>query len=117
VAAAEDVNVEMVDGLAAVRAGVDHKAIAFREAFGTSNFSGSREQVAEERSVTAVAVGERGHVIARNHEEMRGSLCVDIKERDAFVVLVDLLGGDSSSDDLAEEAIHSGISLQEWFVT
>ena len=117
VAAAEDVNVEMVNGLAAVGAGVDHHAIALREASGARNFSGSRKQMAEKSGVRGIAVGERDDVLARNHKKMRGGLRVDVKEPDAFVVLVDLLGGDGSSDDLAEEAIHGGISLQEWFVS
>jgi len=103
----------MVDGLAAVGASVDDHAIALCESFRASNFSGCRKQVAEEREVTAVAVGEGRDVLTGNHEEVRRRLGVDVKECDALVVLMNRLRGDGSIDDLAEEAVHSGISLQE----
>jgi len=113
VAAAQDVDVKVVDGLAAVGAGVDDHAIAVDEPFRTSNFSGSGKQVAEERSVTGIAVGERGDVFSGNDEEMSGRLRIDVEEGDAAVVLVNELGGDGSGDDLAEEALHGGTSVQE----
>lgn len=112
-AAAENVNVEMVDRLATVLTGVDHQAITLGEAFCASDFSGSRKQMAEERGVRGIAVGERDEVLAGDDEKMRGSLRVDVKERDAFLILVDLVGGDGPRNDLAEKAIHSGTSLQE----
>lgn len=47
VTAAEDMDVEMIDGLAAVGAGVDDDAIAFRESFGAGNFCSGCEQVSK----------------------------------------------------------------------
>ncbi len=114
-AAAQHVQVEMIDGLAAVGAGVDHHAIAVGEAFRARNISRRNEQVAEQGSVITGAVGERRDVLARHHEEVRGRLRVNVGERNAFLVLVNELRGNGSSDDLAEKAIHNGISLQERF--
>ena len=51
VAAAEDVDVEVFDGLAAVGAGVDDEAVAVPEALGLGDLTGGGEEGAEKAGV------------------------------------------------------------------
>jgi hypothetical protein len=113
VAAAEDVEVEMIDALAAVGAGVDDDTIPIGQALFARNIGGGGEKVAEQGGVTAADACERCDVLARDHEKMGRRLRVNVSERDALFVLVNGLGGNGSSDDLAKKAIHIGNSVQE----
>jgi hypothetical protein len=100
--AAEHVHVEMVDGLAAVGAGVDDDAVAFGKALVAGYCSGRSKQVAEKSGVIFAGVSERCDVLARDHEKVGGRLRVDVRERDTLVVLEQELGRDGSFNDLAE---------------
>jgi len=48
---------------------------------------------------------QRRDVLARNDEDMKRRLGIDVLERDKILVLVDELTGDRASDDLTEQAI------------
>ena len=115
VAAAEHVDVEMIDGLAAVGAGVDDDAIAVAQSFCARGVGGHGEQVAKQGRMFAGSVGKRLEVLPRHHQKMGGRLRVDVSERNAFLVLKEEFCRNGSIDDLAEQTIHSGISLQERF--
>ena len=113
-AVAEQVDVKMIDGLAAVGAGVDDHAIAVGEAFGTCDFGCGPEEMAEEFFVVGVGFGEGDDVLAGGDEDVDRGLRMDVGEGVALAVLVDGGGGDGAVDDLAEEAGHGVISVQQW---
>lgn len=108
-AAAEEVDVEMFDGLAAVCAGVDDGAVAVVQALLGGDLSGSGEQLAEEcGGFAAELAGEEQtrDVFAGDDQNVHGRLRVDIREGDDVRVLVEQLRGDGTVDDLAKEAAH-----------
>jgi len=104
-AATEEVQVEVVDGLAAIVAGVDDQAVAVGEGVGAGEIGGDGGEMAEEGSVVRGGVGERGEVLLGDDEDVSGGLRVDVGEGEGEVVLVEAGGGDGAGDDLAEEAV------------
>jgi hypothetical protein len=101
-ASTEKVDVEMLDALAAVGAGVDDGAIAFGEPLLAGDFSGSAEKVADERLLFGGDLVERVEVLAGHDEDVDGSLRVDVGEGVAEVVFVNGLGGNFTLEDFAE---------------
>jgi hypothetical protein len=97
---------EMVDGLAAVGAGIDHDAVAVSEAFVAGDLRGREQQMSEEFTMVLSGGGGGLDVLAGDDEEVYGRLGIDIGEGVAAVVLVDGRGGDGALDDLAEQAAH-----------
>ena len=95
---------EVVDGLAAVSAGVGYDPIAVGE-IAVAEGGGGFEQVAEDFGGGCGGVGE---VLFGNEEQVRGSLGVDVGEGEAEVVFVDGLDGDGAVDNLAEDAVVHG---------
>jgi hypothetical protein len=101
-AAAEQVDVEMVDGLAAVMAGVENDAVAAGEFLFAGNLGGGPEQVAEQRGMVRTGISEGCEMFARNDEHVDGRLRVDVGEGVTQRVLIDGRGRDASIDDFAE---------------
>ncbi len=99
---------EVVDGLAAVVAGVDDQAVPVGEAVCAGEVGGYGGEVAEERGVFLGDVGERGEVLLGDDKEVGGGLGVDVGKGDGLVVFMEALGGDGAGDDLAEEAVGVG---------
>ena len=99
-------DVEVVDGLAAVGAGVDDEAVAVGEVLGAGDFADGVEEMAEERFVILRRMGMRGEVVLGDDEDVGGSLRVEVREGESLLVFVDAGGGDFSRDDLAEETAH-----------
>jgi hypothetical protein len=107
------VDVEMIHGLAAVLAGVDHHAVAPKEAFVTGDLRRGPQQVAEQRAIPFNAVGQRLNVFTRRYQHMHRRLRVNVREGVTLLVLVDGGGGDASVNDFAKEATHSDTSVQD----
>ena len=105
-AAAEEVDVEVVDGLAAVGAGVDDEAVAVGEVLPAGDFAGCVEEVAEGGFVVLRGVGVGGQVVFGDDEDVGGGLGIDVREGEGLLVFVDAGGGDFAGDDFAEEAGH-----------
>ena len=82
-AAAEEVDVEVEDGLARVGAGVDDGAVAaLGEALFARDARGDEEEVAEQRFVRLARFARGGYVRARDDERVRGRLRVYVAEDD-----------------------------------
>lgn len=96
----------VIDGLAAVVAGVDDGAVSAGQALGTSDFSRGPVQVAEKLVVLLLHLRNGGDVPARDDENVHGRLRFDVSERIAVVILINRFGWNASIDDLAEEAAH-----------
>lgn len=82
-ATAEDVEVEVIDGLAAVGTVVNHDAIAVFESDLGGDSLGGQEQMSEEGMVLGFGVGKLGNQLFGNNEDMNWSLGVNIFEGEA----------------------------------
>jgi hypothetical protein len=82
--AAEHVKVEMIDGLAAILAGVDHDPIAFvGQALLAGDSRSEQQQISE--TVRLSGILDRCNVPAWNDEQMRGSLRVYVSKHESIV--------------------------------
>lgn len=112
-ASAEQMDVDVIDGLPAVFSGIDHRSIAPSQSFGASNLSGYPVQMSDEGAVLAASMCNGADVLTRNDQHVHRCLRIDIGKGVALVVLVYGLGRDTSLDDPAKEAAHFGFSLHE----
>jgi len=118
VAAAQQVEVEVFDGLAAVVAGVNDYSVA-SGVFGQAqagllgDFGGGGEEVAEEGCVVGGGFGQRGEVLFGDDEDVGGGLGVDVGEGEDLVVFVEPGYWDGVGDDFAEQA-HGGLRVCGW---
>jgi hypothetical protein len=103
-ASAEDVDVEMVDGLTAVVAGVEHEAEAVGE-FAFGERCGFFEQVAED---VGRSFGHVSEVALGDEQPVSGGLRVDVGEGERVVVFMDGFDWDLVIGDLAEETVWHG---------
>jgi hypothetical protein len=103
---AEQVDVKMIHGLAAVFAGVDDDAVAFGESFIAGYCGSRREEMAEDVAVFITGGVERGKVFARNDEDVDGRYRMNVGKGVAELILVDGGGRDGAIGDFAEEAGH-----------
>ena len=87
--ATHHMQVEMGHGLAAVVAGIDDDAVAFREAVLACNLRRNPHQVTEESSVFGDGVGKGSDVLARNDENMYGRFGADVGKGVNEVILID----------------------------
>jgi len=104
--AAEQVDVQMVDRLAAVGAGVDDQAVAVGKVLCAGDFAGGVEELAEALGVVLRGVRVRSDVVFGDDEDVDRRLRIDVGEGEGVLVLVDAGGGDFAGDDFAEEAAH-----------
>ena len=80
-AAAQDVQVEVVHRLAAIGAGVDDDTVAFCvKTFHAGDFGGCFEQVAEELAMLNGGLGVGGDVVFGNQQQVGGSLGINIRK-------------------------------------
>lgn len=107
-ATAEDVDVEVGDGFAAVGAVVDHDAVTGGEVELTGHRAGGEQEVAKERLVIGRGGADARDDLFRDDEEVRGRLRRDVVKDDAEVVFVLDLGGDFAGNDAFEEGGHGG---------
>ena len=84
---------EMVDGLATVRAGVHDEPVAAVEVMRAGDVAGLRQQPAQQPGVLRQCVGMGGDVTLGNDEYVRGGLRVDVGEGEHVFGLVKALGG------------------------
>jgi len=105
VPSAEEVEVDVEDGLAGGFAGVDDHAVAVRREFQVArDLRGAQQHVSDDRVVLIGHLVERRDVFARNDEDVRRRLRVDVVERDDLVVFVHFFCRDLARRDAAEEA-------------
>ena len=109
--AAEQVQMQVIDGLASISAGIDDHAVAGGEILFTGDFGHGPQEMAEQGAVIGGCFCERNDVPARDDKQMHWRLRMDVGEGDALLVFVDACGGNASVDDLAEEAAHTWFSV------
>jgi hypothetical protein len=104
-------DMQVLDRLAAVFAGVEDDAVAFAEALLAGDCGGGQKQVTEQRLLAGVCLIERVNMRARHKKHVRGCRWIDVGEAVALLVLIDLVRGNCACDDLAEKAIHNAFSV------
>ena len=102
----QQVDVEVVYGLATMLSRIDHSAIATMEPFRPGDLGCGPMQVADQRIVLFAGVGDGGDVLAGNDKDVNRGLWIDIGEGIALVVLVYGLGGNASINDLTKDTAH-----------
>ena len=93
---------EMIDGLTAVRTGVDHQTIAGGQTLLAGDLGDGPQQVTEQLAIRRVGVIQRGDVFAWRHQHMDRRLGMEVGEGVAQFVLIDRLRGNASVNDLAK---------------
>jgi len=106
--AAEQVDVQMVDGLAAVGAGVDDQPIAIAEILSSCDLAGGGNKLAEHGCVLRRGVIERGEMLFGDEQDVHRRLGVNVREGEDVVVLIEAFDGNGAGDDFAEQTIHAG---------
>lgn len=80
---AKQMQMQMVDRLAAIRAGVDHDAVTTIQPRTARHLRGLRHQVSKQRSMLFLRVCLGGDVFPGNDEQMGRSLWVQVREAQA----------------------------------
>ena len=93
---------EVVDGLAALVAGVKHDTVAAVQLSSARSVGGDGQQMAEKGRIFGGCLGLRGDVLFGDHQQMSRSLWVDVGKDDAEIVLVHAVCGDRTLYDFAE---------------
>ena len=99
--------VDVIDGLAAVVACVDNGAISIRQAFGACDLRSGPVQMSEELVVLFLGMRDGRNVPPRDDEHVYRRLRLQVHESIALVVLIDSFRWNTSIDDLAKKAAHS----------
>ncbi len=102
---AQQVQMQVMNGLAAVRAGIDDQSMSVAELMRAGKVRSYGHQMPQQRRMFFRNVGKRGEMLLRDDEQMRRCLRVNVGKGDALGIFVKELGGDNAGDDLAEEAI------------
>jgi hypothetical protein len=98
------VQVQVLDGLASVRIGVDHDAVTrLGKSVIPGDPGGEQHQASELNGV--VSIVERGDVSPRDHNEVRRRLRIDVAERDRVIGKSDDVRGYLAVHNSAEEAL------------
>ena len=103
--AAEQMEMEMVYGLAAIVSGVDDHAIASIQLLPSGDLCCHSHEMPQQRSVLGQRLRLRRDVLFGNNQQVRRRLRVDIGKADAEFILVHSIGGDGAGDDFAEQAV------------
>ena len=102
---AEDVEVQVHDGLAAVRAAVVDDAVAAAEAFRLGDLGDGFKAACDPHAVLRCYLVSAGDMSLGNNEDVHRSLRIDVAESIDILILIDLCAGDIPGDYLAKQAI------------
>jgi hypothetical protein len=109
-AAGEEVEMEVVDGLAAVAAGIDDDAVSVGEFQFAGQIADHQVDVADEVGIVVGQIGQRRDLFFGDHQHVGWGLWRDVVERQAAIVFVEDVGRDLFVDDLLEYRRHGGAS-------
>jgi hypothetical protein len=110
---AQKMDVQMKNGLAAVIVRIDHDAVSFfGKTLTASDLGGGQKQLAERFPVALSRLVERGNVLARDQQNMRRSLRVDVVKSHAKIVFVNFFRRNIARNDFAKNTIFTHIRKQ-----
>ena len=104
-AAAEQMHMKVIDGLAAVAAGVNDETVAVIQALFPGEGAGLGKQGAEEGGVFRQRVGVGRNVALGDEQDVGRGLGVNVSESEDIGGFMQALDGDHARDDLAKKAV------------
>ena len=99
---AQQVNVQVVDGLSPVVAGIDDGAEAAGQSLTAGDARRNQVKISQQLLVFGGCFCQRGDVLARYNQHMRGSLGMDIPEGVSPIVLKYLIRRNFAGHDFAK---------------
>ena len=103
--ATQQMQVQMKHGLAGTAAVVDHGAIAGEQVAFRGQLCRYQLQFAKQRLVSVLRIVQRGKMLSRANQNVRGRLGIDVFEREHVVVFIDKLRGNLLRADFAKKAV------------
>ena len=104
VAAGQHMEMQVLDGLAGLVAAVIDNAVALAAQF-FADLGDHFEDVCHQGAVLCVDHAGAADMLLGHHQEVDGSLRLDVIESEAQLVFVQLLGRDLTLEDLTENAV------------
>jgi hypothetical protein len=105
IAAANEVDVHVEDGLAGFGPDIEHGSVAVFNTALAADLGGHQMESADHFGVFVMGFLQASDVCLRNDQNVCGRLRIDVFEGDCMRVFVNLLGGDFALDDSAEETV------------
>ena len=102
--AADHMHMQVKHGLTSLSAGIDHGAKAL-QALLFGHLGGHQQQMAQQRGVAGVSLGQIHHGLPGDHQHVHRRLGSHIAEGDAELVGIHLVAGDLTPQDLAEDRV------------
>lgn len=93
-------NVQVIDRLSAIGAGVDDGPEAVRQAELLGNLTGDDKEMSQQRGITIRRVGQRSNRLLGDNQDVRGGLSVQVTKSECQFVFVDNVRRDLSINDL-----------------
>ena len=106
-ASTEQMQMQMADRLAAILAGIHHRAEAVAEPFLFRDLLRHCVQVSKQPLVPGRQMRERGNVLARDQQQMHRRLRMNIREDHRIVIFIKLLRRNRTRGNLAEQTVHA----------
>jgi len=103
----QQMEVKVIDGLSAVRAGVDHHAKTVVEVLLVCNFAHCEQELSEQLRFGGGGLSERSEVSFGDDQDMHRRLRMDVGKREHVFVFVEARNRDHTAGDLTEEAVRS----------
>src|SRR3954466_551490 len=117
VASAEQVQVEMEDGLTAAWADVVDRAVPVFDVAFARELGGDHVRVTDNLEIIGGECVHADNVLLRNDEQVSWRLGVDVLKGEDEFIFVDFARGNVAGDDLAEETVRVGHvrqSMNRW---
>jgi hypothetical protein len=112
VSAADEVHVEVEDGLARTRADVQYSAIAILDGALASDVSGGQMATADEFGVFGLCVFQTGEMFLGNDENVSWPLRVEIFECEGVFVFVNFLRRHFAADNAAKQTVRHKVRFR-----
>ena len=102
---AKKMQMQVVDRLPAIRAGVDDDPVAAVESRAARYLGRLRYQMPQQRRVLSLSMGRGRDVLFGNNQQMRWRLRIDVREAQTQLILIHALGRNIAGYYFAEETI------------
>lgn len=114
-AAAEQVEMQVGHGLAAVAADVRHHAIAVAQPFRLCQAANHQEKMPDQRPIDVFDVVDRHDLLLRYDQDVRRRLRLNVAKRQTVFVFMENVGGNFAIDDSLEDGFsaHRNISVKK----
>lgn len=101
-ASTQQMQMKMMDRLPAILPGIDNHAISLAQLLRPRQIGRSHQKMSQKRFMLGKCLGLRSKVLSGNDQQVNRSLGIDIRKRNAELVLIDTLCRDVTGENLAE---------------